>query len=1087
MGIDSLVIDEAHMYKNSAQTYDFKGARYLPEATASRRGIDAQAKAWYIRGASELGDGVLMLTATPITNSPIEIYSMLSLAVGQERVNDACLGIHGADDFMETMCRKETEEEPSIDGTPKLQSVFVGLNNLGILRKALGDVATIKTAEDVGASVVIPEREEKTSIVRMDDDTVGELNRLKNAYRYASAMSNDREPPIEYIDDFEEVQAQFGEPTQIIGHPFNLIKKMAAIIADPELVKGASFYQIQPGQEGIARKVIDEFNAKKLEEKRKYIPQNKIGDPNVREIEENDEETKKKVTTYKVKVTAQYQDGETPQIRLESTEFRIQDAFEEIAAKHGLDLDVHDSPKLSAMIENFKDEMAHPRGMIADGVKSPIVKQIIFCDMLGLHSKIRLLLQKRCGISASKIAIVTGQTNNTPEEIQGVQDGFNAQGEENRYQVIIANEKAEVGINLQKGTQAIHHLTIGWTPDSLEQRNGRGARQGNKTQTVRIYYYDADGSFDVLKRKMVNAKNDWITNVTDLNGGDKVTVSGGLSNEDYDMLIRSSGDPNAMKRFEEEKAQREAFARAEGNRERQRINLDTIAKQRDFLKKYDDVKKLAVERVTALWAIDNACQKLKKQVDKPNPSANNVRKYDAMTALRDAKAKEIDASIRFFKRNGYSDENLTPIDNAVAFIEEVNGGWRAPKNAEDAAERMDSRMFELQVDESSALYGEWQSSVDQANGMIEQSVASYEEQAKEKGGLASGMADGVRNGTVTLYQGYPVMSGMFVRADENLGTLIVYDENRCRVRFYDGKAESFTRDFTFKYELVYPGTAEYSECLKQAAAIEDEFAQKGVAFAAYSQEHKDVGQYRKTETLVEFDCFKTSLPAPYFPYVVTHDEAEKCPACAAIAREQNAVVKATEGRRYSVVSTLEVYDDDETGNYWSSARNKKFVSALVDWASAHSVKAMYRYRMRGWEDYIEENSDRVDLSPLNEAKTAEELDETAWNILREAFPAVDFNEISTVDEAMPESKRYDLQQIRKNLAQESISDDKIVGITGDTYRLKDEIKRIASTEGHPAKWHKWKKAWLVQYSVYKKLIEKHPEAANDLTVLMDVA
>ena len=84
------------------------------------------------------------------------------------------------------------------------------------------------------------------------------------------------------------------------------------------------------------------------------------------------------------------------------------------------------------MIENFKDEMAHPRGMIDEDTKSPIVKQIIFCDMLGLHSKIRRLLQKRCGISAGKIVIVTGQTNNTPEEIQAVQDGFNAQGEENR-------------------------------------------------------------------------------------------------------------------------------------------------------------------------------------------------------------------------------------------------------------------------------------------------------------------------------------------------------------------------------------------------------------------------------------------------------------------------------------------------------------------------------------------------------------------------------------------------------------------------------------------------------------------------------
>lgn len=54
--------------------------------------------------------------------------------------------------------------------------------------------------------------------------------------------------------------------------------------------------------------------------------------------------------------------------------------------------------------------------------------------------------------------------------------------------------------------QAIHHLTTRWTPDSLEQRNGRGARQGNLTGTVSIYHYDADGTFDEFKRTMINKK-----------------------------------------------------------------------------------------------------------------------------------------------------------------------------------------------------------------------------------------------------------------------------------------------------------------------------------------------------------------------------------------------------------------------------------------------------------------------------------------------------------------------------------------------------------------------------------------------------
>ena len=88
LGVDSIVIDEAHIFKNAAQTIDFKSAKFLSLSPASQRGLDAQAKAWLIRGKSQLGDGILLLTATAITNSPLEIYSMLSLSVGYARVND---------------------------------------------------------------------------------------------------------------------------------------------------------------------------------------------------------------------------------------------------------------------------------------------------------------------------------------------------------------------------------------------------------------------------------------------------------------------------------------------------------------------------------------------------------------------------------------------------------------------------------------------------------------------------------------------------------------------------------------------------------------------------------------------------------------------------------------------------------------------------------------------------------------------------------------------------------------------------------------------------------------------------------------
>ncbi|MEQ1333327.1 helicase-related protein, partial [Salmonella enterica] len=42
-----------------------------------------------------------------------------------------------------------------------------------------------------------------------------------------------------------------------------------------------------------------------------------------------------------------------------------------------------------------------------------------------------------------------------------------------------STEKAGTGLNVQAKVVAMHHLDIPWKPSELEQRDGRGARQGN--------------------------------------------------------------------------------------------------------------------------------------------------------------------------------------------------------------------------------------------------------------------------------------------------------------------------------------------------------------------------------------------------------------------------------------------------------------------------------------------------------------------------------------------------------------------------------------------------------------------------------
>ena len=61
--------------------------------------------------------------------------------------------------------------------------------------------------------------------------------------------------------------------------------------------------------------------------------------------------------------------------------------------------------------------------------------------------------------------------------------------------LIGSTEKAGTGLNVQKRVIAMHHMDIPWKPAELEQRDGRGARQGNMiakqfyNNKVRNYIY----------------------------------------------------------------------------------------------------------------------------------------------------------------------------------------------------------------------------------------------------------------------------------------------------------------------------------------------------------------------------------------------------------------------------------------------------------------------------------------------------------------------------------------------------------------------------------------------------------------------
>lgn len=222
--------------------------------------------------------------------------------------------------------------------------------------------------------------------------------------------------------------------------------------------------------------------------------------------------------------------------------------------------------------------------------------QIIFCEAIDIHDKIAGLIEK-AGIPRDRIAIINGATCPTGDSRQKISDAFN----EGRIDVVIANKTAEQGVNLQKRTSDIRHLDIPWEPATLQQRNGRGLRQGNTKAAVRIHTYMARGSMDGYRWQTVAAKKDWMDLLW--NGGERVENLAMAAMSQEERMIALSKDPEATrKKMAEDKDLAEAKQKAA---ERGKAS-DQFSRVLDMKRSLSELREKAAARA--------------KEADKPVPA-----------------------------------------------------------------------------------------------------------------------------------------------------------------------------------------------------------------------------------------------------------------------------------------------------------------------------------------------------------------------------------------------------------------------------------------------------------------------------------
>ena len=152
---------------------------------------------------------------------------------------------------------------------------------------------------------------------------------------------------------------------------------------------------------------------------------------------------------------------------------------------------VENSPKINAAVklieQNKKDR--------------PDAGQIIYSEIgKDFFPQIREYLINKSGFKPEEVQIITSNTN--PEERIKIQEAYN----DGTVKVIIGSGAIKEGMNLQKNTTDMYILSLPWNFTQLRQVEGRGWRQGNKWENIRINYMLTNDSIDVFMLQRLQTK-----------------------------------------------------------------------------------------------------------------------------------------------------------------------------------------------------------------------------------------------------------------------------------------------------------------------------------------------------------------------------------------------------------------------------------------------------------------------------------------------------------------------------------------------------------------------------------------------------
>lgn len=521
MGVDHLTIDEAHEFKNLEYQSSADRVVGMNPQKGSKKAFDLYVKT---RAILARKGGTAHLTGTPISNSLVEIYSFLKYLARDQL---AALGMAHFDAWSAAFARTETRFEYTATQTLQARRVLAGMVNLHVLSDLYQSVADIALQDKVTAMYA----------EQIHEENLKNGTNLSEVYPIPKVLHGGRRlltaPPTTDQTAFTDYLVARMMAIKERGKPYMSMDNALWVLSD-------------------ARKVsIDIRTADPLASRAADSKVVRIGNEIMRIWEDTNAVRGTQIMFCDQSVPSKAAEAKARSLLRDYLTLvvgkpRATDQIKKwVAAEKPF---AWQWVKISQMLTEAE---ANGEGVDSDAIDEFLATDAADAEAVmvtgdtgfSFYDDLRTYLMEQ-GVPRDQVEFI--HDHNTQSEKTALFDKVN----EGRVRILFGSTpKLGAGTNIQKRIVAIHHADAPWKPAEIEQREGRGIRQGNSLYEadpenfrLEILAYSTQGTADVVLWTVLQRKAAAIEEF--LNGTlNRMDEDGGDADKYAEFMAQSTGNP----------------------------------------------------------------------------------------------------------------------------------------------------------------------------------------------------------------------------------------------------------------------------------------------------------------------------------------------------------------------------------------------------------------------------------------------------------------------------------------------------------------------------------------------------------------